>query len=442
MTRVEAVLAREVLDSRGNPTVEAEVHLAGGAVGMAIAPSGASTGEREAWEKRDDDERRYLGKGVLNAVAGVHDEIAPLLVGRDATQQDAIDRALIELDGTENKARLGANAILAVSLAVAKAAAAGRGVPLYRHLAHLCGNEGVATGEASVRLPMPMMNILNGGAHADNNVDIQEFMVLPAAAPSFREALRCGVEVYHALKDVLRREGCGTAVGDEGGFAPDLASDTAALECICDAIRRAGYRLGEDVLLGLDSAASELCVGNDYAMRGERLSAEQMCDHLATLAADFPIASIEDGLDENDWPGWQRLTERLGRQVQLVGDDIFVTNVKMLERGIRERVGNAILVKPNQIGTLTETFATVQMATEAGYRSVISHRSGETEDTTVADLAVATGAGQIKTGAACRSDRVAKYNRLLRIEAMAGGAAEYRGGAELAAWRARQEGAG
>ena len=442
MTRIEAVLAREVLDSRGNPTVEAEVHLAGGAVGMAIAPSGASTGEREAWEKRDDDERRYLGKGVLNAVAGVHDEIAPLLVGRDATQQDAIDRALIELDGTENKARLGANAILAVSLAVAKAAAAGRGVPLYRHLAHLCGNEGVATGEAPVRLPMPMMNILNGGAHADNNVDIQEFMVLPAEAPSFREALRCGVEVYHALKDVLRREGCATAVGDEGGFAPDLASDTAALECICDGIRRAGYRLGEDVLLGLDSAASELCVGSDYAMRGERLSAEQMCDHLAALAADFPIASIEDGLDENDWPGWQRLTERLGRQVQLVGDDIFVTNVKMLERGIRERVGNAILVKPNQIGTLTETFATVQMATEAGYRSVISHRSGETEDTTVADLAVATGAGQIKTGAACRSDRVAKYNRLLRIEAMAGEAAEYRGGAELAAWRARQEGAG
>ena len=442
MTRIEAVLAREVLDSRGNPTVEAEVHLAGGAVGMAIAPSGASTGEREAWEKRDDDERRYLGKGVLNAVAGLHDEVAPLLVGRDATQQDAIDHALIELDGTENKARLGANAILAVSLAVAKAAAAGRGVPLYRHLAHLCGNEGVATGEAPVRLPMPMMNILNGGAHADNNVDIQEFMVLPAAAPSFREALRCGVEVYHALKDVLRREGCGTAVGDEGGFAPDLASDTAALECICDAIRRAGYRLGEDVLLGLDSAASELCVGNEYAMRGERLSAEQMCDHLAALAADFPIASIEDGLDENDWPGWQRLTERLGRQVQLVGDDIFVTNVKMLERGIRERIGNAILVKPNQIGTLTETFATVQMATEAGYRSVISHRSGETEDTTVADLAVATGAGQIKTGAACRSDRVAKYNRLLRIEAMAGEAAEYRGGAELAAWRARQEGAG
>ena len=442
MTRIEAVLAREVLDSRGNPTVEAEVHLAGGAVGMAIAPSGASTGEREAWEKRDDDERRYLGKGVLNAVAGVHDEIASLLVGRDATQQDAIDHALIELDGTENKARLGANAILAVSLAVAKAAAACRGVPLYRHLAHLCGNEGVAAGEAPVRLPMPMMNILNGGAHADNNVDIQEFMVLPAAAPSFREALRCGVEVYHALKDVLRREGCGTAVGDEGGFAPDLASDTAALECICDAIRRAGYRLGEDVLLGLDSAASELCVGSDYAMRGERLSAEQMCDHLAALAADFPIASIEDGLDENDWPGWQRLTERLGRQVQLVGDDIFVTNVKMLERGIRERVGNAILVKPNQIGTLTETFATVHMATEAGYRSVISHRSGETEDTTVADLAVATGAGQIKTGAACRSDRVAKYNRLLRIEAMAGEAAEYRGGAELAAWRAWQEGAG
>ncbi|MYE25360.1 MAG: phosphopyruvate hydratase [Gammaproteobacteria bacterium] len=432
MTRIEAVLAREVIDSRGNPTVEAEVHLAGGAVGMAIAPSGASTGEREAWEKRDNDERRYLGKGVREAVAGVTVEIASLLVGRNATEQDAIDHALIELDGTENKARLGANAILAVSLAVAKAAAAGCGLPLYRHLARLCGNEGVAAGEAPVRLPMPMMNILNGGAHADNNVDIQEFMVLPAAAPSFAEALRCGVEVYHALKAVLRRQGLGTGVGDEGGFAPDLRSDVAALECLCEAVKEAGYRLGEDVLLGLDSAASELWDTDAYAMRGERLSSDAMCEQLATLVADFPIASIEDGLDENDWAGWQRLTERLGSAVQLVGDDIFVTNVKMLDRGIREHVGNAILVKPNQIGTLTETLATVRMATEAGYRAVISHRSGETEDTTVADLAVATGAGQIKTGAACRSDRVAKYNRLLRIEAMAGELAEYRGGAELA----------
>ena len=432
MTRIEAVLAREVIDSRGNPTVEAEVHLAGGAVGMAIAPSGASTGEREAWEKRDDDARRYLGKGVLRAVAGVSGEIASHLIGRNATEQDAIDHALIELDGTENKARLGANAILAVSLAVAKAAAEGSGLPLYRHLARLCGNEGVAAGEAPVRLPMPMMNILNGGAHADNNVDIQEFMVLPAAAQSFAEALRCGVEVYHALKAVLRRQGLGTGVGDEGGFAPDLASDVAALECLCEAVREAGYRLGEDVLLGLDSAASELWDVDAYAMRGERLSSDGMCDRLATLVADFPIASIEDGLDENDWAGWQRLTERLGTEVQLVGDDIFVTNVKMLDRGIRERVGNAILVKPNQIGTLTETFATVRMAAEAGYRAVISHRSGETEDTTVADLAVATGAGQIKTGAACRSDRVAKYNRLLRIEAMAGEMAEYRGGTELA----------
>ena len=432
MTRIEAVLAREVLDSRGNPTVEAEVHLAGGAVGTAIAPSGASTGEREAWEKRDDDARRYLGKGVLNAVAGVGGEIAPLLIGRDATQQDAIDRALIELDGTENKARLGANAILAVSLAVAKAAAAGCGLPLYRHLAHLCGNEGVATVGEAVRLPMPMMNILNGGAHADNNVDIQEFMVLPAAAQSFAEALRCGVEVYHALKAVLRREGLGTGVGDEGGFAPDLPSDTAALECVCEAVCEAGYRLGEDVLLGLDSAATELWDEDAYAMRGERLSSDGMCDRLAALVADFPIASVEDGLGENDWPGWRRLTERLGADLQLVGDDIFVTNVKMLQRGIRERVGNAILVKPNQIGTLTETFAAMRMATEAGYRCVISHRSGESEDTTVADLAVATGAGQIKTGAACRSDRVAKYNRLLRIEALAGDAAEYRGGAELA----------
>ncbi len=432
MTRIEAVLAREVIDSRGNPTVEAEVHLAGGASGIAIAPSGASTGEREAWEKRDNDGRRYLGKGVREAVAGVTGEIASLLVGRNATEQNAIDHALIELDGTENKARLGANAILAVSLAVAKAAAAGCGLPLYRHLARLCGNEGVAAGEAPVRLPMPMMNILNGGAHADNNVDIQEFMVLPAAAPSFAEALRCGVEVYHALKAVLRRQGLGTGVGDEGGFAPDLDSDVAALECLCEAVREAGYRLGEDVLLGLDSAASELWDADAYAMRGERLSSDAMCEQLAMLAADFPIASIEDGLDENDWGGWQRLTERLGSAVQLVGDDIFVTNVKMLDRGIREGVGNAILVKPNQIGTLTETFATVRMATEAGYRAVISHRSGETEDTTVADLAVATGAGQIKTGAACRSDRVAKYNRLLRIEAMAGELAEYRGGAELA----------
>ncbi|MYB35985.1 MAG: phosphopyruvate hydratase [Gammaproteobacteria bacterium] len=432
MTRIEAVLAREVIDSRGNPTVEAEVHLAGGAVGMAIAPSGASTGEREAWEKRDDDARRYLGKGVLTAVSGVTGEIAAALIGRNATEQDAIDNALIELDGTENKARLGANAILAVSLAVAKAAAVGCGLPLYRYLARICGNEGVATGEAPVRLPMPMMNILNGGAHADNNVDIQEFMVLPAAAPSFAEALRCGVEVYHALKAVLRRQGLGTGVGDEGGFAPDLASDVAALECLCEAVREAGYRLGEDVLLGLDSAASELWDADTYAMRGEKLSSDDMCDRLATLVGDFPIASIEDGLDENDWDGWQQLTERLGTEVQLVGDDIFVTNVKMLDRGIRERVGNAILVKPNQIGTLTETFATVRMASEAGYRAVISHRSGETEDTTVADLAVATGAGQIKTGAACRSDRVAKYNRLLRIEAMAGEMAEYRGGAELA----------
>jgi len=432
VTRIEAVRAREVIDSRGNPTVEAEVHLAGGAVGMAIAPSGASTGEREAWEKRDDDARRYLGKGVLEAVAGVSGEIAPHLIGRNATEQDAIDHALIELDGTENKARLGANAILAVSLAVAKAAAVGSGLPLYRHLARLCGNEGVAVGEAPVRLPMPMMNILNGGAHADNNVDIQEFMVLPAAAPSFAEALRCGVEVYHALKAVLRRQGLGTGVGDEGGFAPDLSSDVAALECLCEAVQEAGYRLGEDVLLGLDSAASELWDVDAYAMRGERLSSDDMCNRLATLVDDFPIASIEDGLDENDWAGWQRLTERLGTEVQLVGDDVFVTNVKMLDRGIRERVGNAILVKPNQIGTLTETFATVRMAARAGYRAVISHRSGETEDTTVADLAVATGAGQIKTGAACRSDRVAKYNRLLRIEAMAGEMAEYRGAAELA----------
>ena len=437
MTRIEAVLAREVIDSRGNPTVEAEVHLAGGAVGMAIAPSGASTGEREAWERRDEDASRYLGKGVLKAVSGVAGEIAPALIGRNATEQDAIDHVLMELDGTENKARLGANAILAVSLAVAKAAAAGCGLPLYRHLARLCGNDGVATGEAPVRLPMPMMNILNGGAHADNNVDIQEFMVLPAAAPSFAEALRCGVEVYHALKAVLHRQGLGTGVGDEGGFAPDLRSDVAALECLCEAVREAGYRLGEDVLLGLDSAASELWDRGAYSTRGERLSSDGMCDQLARLVADFPIASIEDGLDENDWIGWRRLTERLGAAVQLVGDDIFVTNVKMLDRGIRERVGNAILVKPNQIGTLTETFAAVRMATEAGYRAVISHRSGETEDTTVADLAVATGAGQIKTGAACRSDRVAKYNRLLRIEAMAGELAEYRGGAELAVPRPR-----
>ena len=426
MTSIVDVAGRERLDSRGNPTVEAEVKLANGAIGRALAPSGASTGSREAHELRDGCATRYRGKGVLGAVANIDGPIAACLRGLDAVDQQAIDDAMIALDGRADKSRLGANAILAVSLAAAKAAAQARRLPLFRHLAALYG-------DSDVRLPVPMLNILNGGAHADNNVDIQEFMVQPVRPGSFAEALRCGVEVFHALKDVLRGRGLATTVGDEGGFAPMLASNAEALDVIAEAIGKAGYRLGEDVLLALDCAASEFHSEGAYVLAGEgrSFSSSEFCDYLVGLVAKFPIASIEDGLDEQDWPGWRALTDTLGKQVQLVGDDLFATNATLLSRGIREGVANAVLVKPNQIGTLTETFAAIRLAAKAGYRTVVSHRSGETEDTTIADLAVATGAGQIKTGSCSRSDRVAKYNRLLRIEEMLGKEAEYRGRFEL-----------
>ena len=425
-TRIAAVTARELLDSRGNPTVEADVRLASGAVGSALVPSGASTGKREAHELRDGEARRFRGKGVRQAVANINDAIASRLQGIDAADQEAVDRAMIELDGSSNKSRLGANAILAVSLACAKAAAETQRLPLFRHLAALYDG-------GQVRLPVPMLNILNGGAHADNNVDIQEFMVQPIRPGSFAEALRCGVEIFHALRDVLRGRGLATTVGDEGGFAPNLGANAEALEAIAEAVAAAGYRLGEDVSLAIDCAASEFYRQGRYQLAGEQrsLSDEEFRDYLGQLIDDFPIASIEDGLDEQDWAGWQALTEATGERVQLVGDDLFATNAELLARGIREGAANAVLVKPNQIGTLTETFATMRLATEAGYRTVVSHRSGETEDTTIADLAVATGAGQIKTGACSRSDRVAKYNRLLRIEEMLGKDAEYRGRFEL-----------
>ncbi len=425
MSRIVAVNAREILDSRGNPTIEAEVRTASGALGRAAAPSGASTGSREALEMRDGDQARYLGKGVRKAVEAVNGEIARALEGEDAAEQEQLDRRLIELDGSDNKARLGANAILAVSLAAAKAAAAARGEPLYAHIAALAG--------ASYSMPVPMMNILNGGEHADNNVDIQEFMIQPVAANSFAEALRCGAEIFHALKKVLNERGLSTAVGDEGGFAPDLPSNAAALEVIAEAVSRSGYRLGEDVTLALDCAASEFYRDGVYDLAGEgrRFDASEFAGYLESLAADYPILSIEDGMDESDWDGWKILTERLGDRVQLVGDDLFVTNTAILRRGIDEGIGNAILIKLNQIGTLTETLEAIAMARAAGFASVISHRSGETEDVTIADLAVGTGAGQIKTGSLCRSDRVAKYNQLLRIEEALGRDAPYRGRAEL-----------
>ncbi len=428
MSRIRAIAAREMLDSRGNPTVEAEVLLDTGAVGSALAPSGASTGSLEALEMRDRDSTRYGGRGVRGAVAAVREEIAPRLRGLDAGDQGAVDDALVALDGTSNKGRLGANATLAVSLACAKAGARARGQPLFRHLAALYGVD------APTRLPVPMMNIVNGGAHADNNVDIQEFMVQPVRPGSFAEALRTGVEVFHGLKAVLTERGLATAVGDEGGFAPNLGSNAEALEVIAQAVARAGHTLGDDVLLALDCASTELWDGQAYSLAGEgaRFSSAEFGGYLESLVDEFPIASIEDGLGEDDWDGWRLLTKRLGGRAQLVGDDIFVTNTELLARGIREGVGNAILIKPNQIGTLTETFAAIRMAADAGYRAVISHRSGETEDTTIADLAVATGAGQIKTGSCCRSERVAKYNRLLRIEEALGAAAEYRGREEFA----------
>ena len=419
MSTITDIHAREILDSRGNPTVEVEVTLESGAMGRAAVPSGASTGAHEAVERRDGDKRRYGGKGVLEAVAAVHGEIAEALVGFDATEQVAIDRMLIEMDGTANKARLGANAILGVSLACAKAAAEFTGQPLYRYV-----------GGTNARvLPVPMMNILNGGAHADNPIDIQEFMVMPVGAPTFREGLRWGAEVFHALKAALKSAGLSTNVGDEGGFAPDIASARAALDFILKAIETAGYRPGEDFRLALDCAATEYFKDGAYAMTGEGLSltpAENV-DYLAALVADYPILSIEDGCSEDDWEGWRMLTDRLGDTVQLVGDDLFVTTPARLAEGIAQGCGNSILVKVNQIGTLTETLDAVSMAHRARYTAVMSHRSGETEDATIADLAVATNCGQIKTGSLARSDRLAKYNQLLRIEEMLGDIAEYAG---------------
>ncbi len=418
MPTIADVHAREILDSRGNPTVEVDVRLADGHLGRAAVPSGASTGQHEAAELRDDDPARYLGKGTRKAVANVRREIAPVLKGLDATAQNQIDQAMIDLDGTPNKARLGANAILGASLACAKAAAQFCGLPLYRYLG----------GPAAHTLPVPMMNILNGGAHSDNNVDLQEFMIMPVGAHSFGQALRMGAEVFHHLKAVLKEKKCHTAVGDEGGFAPDLASNDEALDIIVEAIQRGGYHPGEDVLLALDAAASELFADGKYTLHwssGQEHRAEDMVAFYAELADRYPIVSIEDGIDENDWDGWAQLTTALGDSVQLVGDDLFATNTERLNRGIQEGIANSILVKVNQIGTLSETLAAIELAKQAGYTAVISHRSGETEDTTIADLAVATNAGQIKTGSASRTDRVAKYNQLLRIEENLGQQAHY-----------------
>lgn len=421
MSLIDLVYAREVLDSRGNPTVEVEVVLESGATGRAIVPSGASTGAFEAVELRDGDKDRFLGKGVEKAVDNVNEIIAPELEGMDATDQPGIDGLLIELDGTKNKGKLGANAILGVSMAVARAAAEEVGLPLFQYLG----------GVNAKQLPVPMMNILNGGEHADNNVDVQEFMILPVGAKSFREALRMGAEVFHSLKKVLGEKGLACGVGDEGGFAPNLDSNRAALELIVEAISKAGYEPGKDVMLGLDVAASEMYnkETKKYVLAGEgkKLTSEQMVELYEDWANNFPIITIEDGLDEEDWDGWKVLTERLGNKLQLVGDDLFVTNTERLERGIEAGVANSILVKVNQIGTLTETLDAIEMAKRAGYTAVISHRSGETEDTTIADLAVAVNAGQIKTGAPSRTDRVAKYNQLLRIEEMIGEPARYCG---------------
>ena len=426
MTSITNIQAFEVMDSRGNPTVMAEVTLKSGEVGTAFAPSGASTGSREALELRDGDATRYAGKGVLNAVGHVNGPIRSLLLGRDAGAQRELDAAMIEADGTDNKATFGANAILAVSLAAAKAAALSRGIPLYRHIADINGTSGFT-------MPVPMMNILNGGEHADNNIDIQEFMVQPVAAPSFAEGLRAGAEIFHQLKKVLSARGLSTAVGDEGGFAPNLPSNEVALEVIAEAVEKAGYKLGTDITLALDCAASEFYRDGVYDLSGEgkQFNSEGFTDYLADLARSHPIISIEDGLDESDWDGWKMLTDKIGDKVQLVGDDLFVTNTKILKEGIEKGVANSILIKFNQIGSLSETLDAIAMAKAAGYTAVISHRSGETEDTTIADLAVATAAGQIKTGSLCRSDRVAKYNRLLRIEAELAGGAPYRGLAEF-----------
>ncbi|GAB3375016.1 phosphopyruvate hydratase [Lysobacter rhizosphaerae] len=419
MTTIAKIHAREILDSRGNPTLEADVTLSDGSFGRAMVPSGASTGTKEAVELRDGDKTRYLGKGVRKAVENVNTTIASALTGLDAADQVALDKRLIDLDGTENKGRLGANALLAVSMANAHAVAASKKMPLWQHLAN--GRE--------VVLPVPMMNIINGGAHADNNVDMQEFMVLPVGMGSFAESLRAGTEVFHALKSVLKGRGLSTAVGDEGGFAPDLRSNEEALETILEAIGKAGYKAGEDILLGLDVASSEFFENGKYNLTGEgkRLTSEQFVDFLANWCTQYPIITIEDGMSEHDWAGWKLLTDRIGNKVQLVGDDLFVTNPKIFKEGIDQGVANAILIKVNQIGTLTETLEAIAMADANRYAAIVSHRSGETEDTTIADIAVATTATQIKTGSLCRSDRVAKYNQLLRIEEALGAAAKYAG---------------
>ena len=419
MSKIVDVKAREILDSRGNPTIEADVILENGERGSACAPSGASTGSREALELRDGDKSRYLGKGVTRAVGNVNSQIRELLVGRDAADQRALDQAMIDADGTENKGNLGANAILAVSLAAAKAEAQAQNKPLYEYISDLQDDDN------EYSLPVPMMNIINGGEHADNNVDIQEFMIQPVGAPTVAEAIRYGAEVFHALKGVLKKRGLNTAVGDEGGFAPDLPSNEAALEAIMEAIEIAGYKAGDDITLALDCASSEFYKDGKYVLAGEdrTMDAAGFADYLAELCDRYPIISIEDGMDESDWDGWKTLTDKLGDKIQLVGDDLFVTNTKILQRGIDEHIANSILIKFNQIGSLSETLDAIKMAKDAGFTAVISHRSGETADTTIADLAVATAAGQIKTGSLCRSDRVAQYNRLIRIEEELGRAA-------------------
>ncbi len=423
MSKITNIIAREILDSRGNPTIEADVFLDSGVSGRAAVPSGASTGEHEAVELRDGDPKRYQGKGVLQAVANVNGEIKDALVGQDVTDQRAIDDKLIALDGTENKGRLGANATLAVSLAAAHAAANDAHLPLYRYLG----------GESATNLPVPMMNIINGGSHADNSVDLQEFMIIPAGAPSFSEALRYGTEVFHSLKSVLSKRGLNTAVGDEGGFAPDLSSNEEAIAVILESIEKAGYRPGEDIYLGIDAASSEFFDKGQYDLKGEGriLDAAGMKSLLSDWVRRYPIVSIEDGMDENDWSGWAELTHEIGSMCQLVGDDLFVTNTKMLQRGIKEKSANAILIKVNQIGTLSETLDAISMAQNADFGVIVSHRSGETEDTSIADLAVATSAGQIKTGSLSRSDRIAKYNQLLRIEEQLGDRAIYPGKAAI-----------
>ncbi len=419
MSSIVDVVAREILDSRGNPTVEADVLLESGVMGRAAVPSGASTGTREAIELRDGDKLRYQGKGVLHAVEHVNTEISEAIMGLDATEQSFIDKTLIDLDGTDNKSRLGANALLAVSMAVAKAAADECGLPLYRYFG----------GAGAMQMPVPMMNIINGGVHANNSLDMQEFMIVPIGAQSFRDALRCGAEVFHALKSLLQQRGMPTTVGDEGGFAPNLPSHEAALQLCMEAIDKAGYQAGQDVLLALDCAASEFYKDGRYMLESEglQLSSGQFTDYLAALADKYPLISIEDGMAENDWDGWKILTERLGRKIQLVGDDIFVTNTNILREGIAEGVANSVLIKVNQIGTLTETFAAIEMAKRAGYTAVISHRSGETEDTIIADIAVGANTLQIKTGSLSRSDRIAKYNQLLRIEEDLGDTVGYPG---------------